>query len=233
VIYFFDGGAGGPSTPIPPFANVSLLVEPGNAGAQGDGSTTFTDLSSSGHIVTANGNAQVDTGVLINGYATLLMDGTGDFLSVASHASFGFGTGDFTAECWVIVNTFAGGGDRQIFDFRPSGSTNGMMFLEFSTGRLGYYNGSNTGLSGTAVPAATARHIAISRVSGTLYGAVNGAIVWSATMTGDFTSARACRVFANFAGTAGVAGNANMIRVCKGIGLYTSSFTPPTSYPHS
>ncbi len=227
-----------PTAATDPYWNVSssirvaLLIEPGNNGAQADGSTVFTDISPTPKTVTTNGNAQVDTGVLINGFATLLMDGTGDFLSLASHADFGFGTGDFTMECW-LRRTSTPASDQQVIDLRPSGSTNGMMYIN-SVGKLEYYNGSPSGGGGAlSVTVNTAFHMALSRNSGTLKGFQGGSQQFSVAMAGDFTSARACRVFANFAGTAGFVGNANMIRLTKGAGRYTANFTPPTSYPHS
>ncbi len=73
-----------------------------------DASTTFTDSSSNGHTVTANGNAQIDTAQSKYGGASALFDGTGDYLSVPAHSSFNFGSNDFTIECWVRFDVLPG-----------------------------------------------------------------------------------------------------------------------------
>lgn len=72
-----------------------------------DASTTFTDDSVGGttHSITANGNAQVDTAQSKFGGASLLVDGTGDYLSMATSSDFDFGTADFTIDCWVRAAT--------------------------------------------------------------------------------------------------------------------------------
>jgi hypothetical protein len=79
------------------FSNVSLLLHMDGA----NGSTTFTDNSSNALAVTAVGNAQISTTQSQFGGASAYFDGTGDYLTVASHASIAFGLGDFTIECWV------------------------------------------------------------------------------------------------------------------------------------
>jgi hypothetical protein len=66
-----------------------------------DESTTFTDVSASGHTVTANVTAQVDTVIKKFGTGSCLFDGDSDFLSVADHADWNFGTGALTIEGWV------------------------------------------------------------------------------------------------------------------------------------
>jgi hypothetical protein len=72
-----------------------------------DASTTFTDVSSTGHTVTANGNAQVDTAFVAFARGSLLCDGTGDYLSAADHADWHFGSGDFVIDCFVKTSSTA------------------------------------------------------------------------------------------------------------------------------
>lgn len=61
------------------------------------------------HTVTANGNAQLDTAQKKFGTASLLLDGTGDYLSIPDSADWFFGGGDFTIECWVRFSSFPSG----------------------------------------------------------------------------------------------------------------------------
>ena len=64
-----------------------------------DASTTMTDES--GKIWTANGNAQIDTAQSKFGGASLLLDGTGDYIDTPDDVDFTVGSGNFTVEAWV------------------------------------------------------------------------------------------------------------------------------------
>jgi hypothetical protein len=85
------------ATGDPYFSSVSLLLHMDGA----NGSTTFTDSGPNALAVTAVGNAQISTAQSKFGGASGIFDGTGDYLTVASHASVAFGLGDFSIECWV------------------------------------------------------------------------------------------------------------------------------------
>lgn len=62
-----------------------------------DASTTITDVS--GKTWTAGGNAQLDTAQSKFGGSSLLLDGTGDYISTPDHADFFF-DGDWTIDFW-------------------------------------------------------------------------------------------------------------------------------------
>jgi len=74
-----------------------------------DGSTTFTDSSSTGHAVTANGNAQIGTSSKKFGTGSGLFDGTGDYLSISDSDGVAdywhMGTGNFTIDAWIKFDT--------------------------------------------------------------------------------------------------------------------------------
>lgn len=124
----------------PDFANVSLLLKFNGT----NGSTTFTDLSSYGHTVTAVGNAQVSTAQSVFDGASLLCDGTGDYLSIADHAAFDFGTGDFTIEMRVrFINV------EQCTLIGASGS-GGLFFANAIAGLSPSPNGISNGRSAVA-----------------------------------------------------------------------------------
>lgn len=66
-----------------------------------NGSTTITDSApGTPHSWTANGNAQLDTGITKFGTATLLCDGTGDYVTTPDSADFTLGSGDWTVDFW-------------------------------------------------------------------------------------------------------------------------------------
>jgi len=64
-----------------------------------DGSTTFTDVK--GNTWTGAGNAQIDTAESVFGGASLLLDGTGDYLSTPNNAKWQVGSDDFFIEARV------------------------------------------------------------------------------------------------------------------------------------
>ena len=70
-----------------------------------DASTTFTDDGDTGHTVTANGNAQIDTAESIFGGASGLFDGAGDYLSIPDSDDWNFGAGLVTIDFRIRFNT--------------------------------------------------------------------------------------------------------------------------------
>jgi len=75
-----------------------------------DASTTILD-NYGGKTITVNGNAQLDTAQKKFGLSSLLLDGNGDFLSVADNADFYYGSGDFTIDCQVRINSLPSSGN--------------------------------------------------------------------------------------------------------------------------
>jgi hypothetical protein len=206
----------------PDFASVSLLLPFEGA----NGSTVFTDKSNNSLTVTANGDAQVSTAQSKFGGSSALFDGSGDYLSVASSSVFGFGTGDFTCECWVYLTSLT---DQNILDFRPTG-TAVVWVWNISGSALGMYTPSGTIVRGaTTLTAGTWYHAAITRQSGTIRQFLNGALDGSGTNTSDFQSSRPLIV----GGSPGVGGFFNGyiddLRITKGVARYTGNFTPPTA----
>ena len=74
-----------------------------------DGSTTIPDSGNTNHgNATIGGNAQLDTAYKKFGTASLLLDGTGDYINFADHVDWNFGAGDFTIDFRVRFNSVAG-----------------------------------------------------------------------------------------------------------------------------
>jgi hypothetical protein len=209
----------------PQYGSVSLLLH----GNGTNGSTTITDNSPSPKTVTAVGNAQISTAQSKFGGSSILFDGVNDRLDIASNTAFGFGTGDFTLECWVrttVKNTV-------IFDNRPAGNATspGTFFIAATTGRLGYYDVSVGALTGTTTDCATGQwvHVAFTRASGTFRMFANGALEYSGTLSGDFGSSRPFRVGEDSTDSADYNGYIDDLRITKGVARYTSNFTPPAA----
>lgn len=73
-----------------------------------DASTTIVDSGPFAHTVTANGNAQLDTAQKKFGTASMLFDGTGDYLTIPDHAGLNLTSGDFTLGFHVRFNSTSG-----------------------------------------------------------------------------------------------------------------------------
>lgn len=201
-----------------PASGVSLLHFDG-----ADGSTTFTDQT--GKAWTASGNAQIDTAQSKFGGAAGLFNGSGDYITAASHADFGFGAGDYTVQGWARP---AGSGNRTIFDNRLSGE--GIGIYVGTTGRLTFTNNSAilAELGGLFSPTAFV-HFAVTRQSGTVRGFLSGVLQWTVTDARALASSAAARIGSNSAGGQGYTGHLDEILITKGVALYTNNFTPPSA----
>lgn len=129
-----SGGSGDPD-----FANVSLLLPLNGT----DGSTSFPDESNNAFTLTGFGNAQIDTAQSKWGGSSLLLDGSGDYLSVPDNAAFDFGTGDFTIEFWLRWNSLSN--YQTIYSHGLVGSGDLLIAAQAGTGRFG------VALSGAAI----------------------------------------------------------------------------------
>ena len=205
------------------YNNVSLLLNMEGS----NGSTTFTDSSSFGHGITANGNASISTSEFKFGSSSAYFDGSGDYLITSSNSNFSMGALDFTWEAWVYVS--GGSGYRQIFSTRPS---NGASAAEGSlainpSGGLTWYTHTFIA-NGGAISGNTWHHVAIGRSGTSLTVWVDGLSVASATnsdnLTGDILS-----IGANNNGNEPFTGYIEGLRITKGVARYTSSFSVPTA----
>lgn len=107
----------GPASTIDAFTKVLLHMD----GA--DATTAFPDDSPTPHTFTAAGNAQIDTAQSKFGGASLLCDGTGDWISAPDSADYALGAGDWTIDFWFNCNA-AGGTVERLAGQCDSASTN-------------------------------------------------------------------------------------------------------------
>jgi hypothetical protein len=210
------------------FASVVLLLH----GDGADGSTTATNSASTGHVMSANGNAQIDTAQFKFGGASMLFDGTGDFWAMANHADMNF-PGDFTIEAWI---RFASVAADAVICGNYQNSTNGWT-LQLYLGKLCFFaTGDGVDSQGTTtVSANTWYHVAVSRTGSTLKLFLDGVQEDSDTNSASLTST------ANFCvGRTGSVAGAYMngwiddLRITKGVGRYTGTFSvPAAAFPNS
>jgi hypothetical protein len=146
-----------------------------------NGSTTFTDASPTPKAVTAVGDAQISTAQSRYGGASLLLDGTGDYLSFPTSADFAPGTGDFTVECWIRFTSVPSSGYAGIANTMSSLSGGSTTHWHFGyRAGFGLYlgqHGNATHAYATWTPAANTWYaVAAVRASGTVRLFIDGAL---------------------------------------------------------
>ena len=182
-----------------------------------------------GKTVTVYGDAQLSTAQKKFGTASLLLDGTGDYLGVSTQPDFGFGTGDFTVETWVRLTDLVG--TQQVIDFRAGavGDIAPVIYVS-NGGQLRYYTNSADRIIGSTLASGTDYHIALSRESGNTKLFVNGTQVGSTYVdANDYGTTKPLTVGARYDGGNETGGYFDELRVTKGLARYTSNFTAPTA----
>lgn len=191
-----------------------------------NGSNAFVDSSLSQKTVSAAGDAAISTAKSKWGGASLLLDGSGDYLSVQGHDDFVFGTGDFTVELWINTTTT----DEKVLVDQYT-STNSWQF-SIKNGNLSWYSNGYALAGSIPVNTGAWRHIAATRGAGTLRFFVDGALDGTAALGTNYTTKLALGIGAQVASrNAGydLPGNIDDLRITKGVCRYTANFTPPTA----
>lgn len=177
-----------------------------------------------GLAVSAFGNAAVSTDQSKFGGSSLYFDGADDYLSMQSSVSFGFGTGDFTVECWIKTSST----NRSVWDNRTT-TEPGTGYIAATTGRIGFWN-NTTAFEGTSNVADNSwHHLVWCRYSGVLKLFVDGTSEYSGAMTSDLGSSRPLRVGRDYLNAGDFNGYIDDIRITKGVARYTANFTTPTT----
>jgi hypothetical protein len=193
-------------------------------------STIFTDsvIDGTPKTVTASGDAKLSTAEKKFGTASLALDGTGDYVSVASSSDFGFGTGDFTIEGWFYKTTAT---TQYLFDTRTTLTENSVTVQSQGNGTLRLFvNGAFVLTSSNAHTNNAWNHLAISRASGVTRFFINGVVSTNTyTDTTNYGSTKPLVIGALYNGSTAFAGYIDDFRVTKGAALYTGTFTAPTA----
>ena len=216
----------------PFFSSDTILLQADNF-ANASQNNTFLDSSQNNFTVTRNGNATqgaFNPVATPNGYWANNFDGTGDYLTVTGSSNLAFGTGDFTIEFFVNFTSIAT--SQNIYDARPA-ATNGaypVIYFFNTPAKIAYYvNTADRILSNNALVASQWYHVAISRVSSVTRMFINGALqTQTYSDTTNYLNGTTRPIIAASADLISpVLGYVSNLRVLKGTGLYTTSFTPP------
>ena len=203
-----------------------------------NGSTTITDNSKNNLTVTASGNSQISTAQSKFGGASVLFDGVGDYLTVASNGMFAL-DGDFTIECWFRVTGTTGQGsigEQGMAGSGASGASRWMLRLQgTSTKVLSWWlnTPSNNVVGSTSIQQNVWYHITLVRNGSStnnvkLY--LNGTLESQATNTYSVPaeSIYIGRGYSNFDGEY-FQGYIDELRITNGYARYTGNFTPSTT----
>ena len=192
-----------------------------------NGSTTITDNSKNNLTVTATNGAAISTAQSKFGGASVLFDGTNDYLDVNSSTSFRFGTGDFTVEFWIKTSS------TNFNILNPSSNTGaGYWGLLVFSGNLRWndaYDVTNLfAVSASPILDNNWHHVAIVRSSGYDKVYFDGiSQITQADSTDYGSSSSAWRIGSGNIGF--LNGYIDELRITNGYARYTGNFTPSTT----
>jgi len=190
------------------------------------GFETITDRDPKTIVV--NGNAKLVTATKKYGTASLELDGTGDYIAVASQPDFNFGTGDFTIEGWARRTT--SGSFQVLVDMRTAATDIAVAIGIDNINRLYVFiNGAIRIQGTTSLTSSVFEHFALSRSGTNLKLFLNGGQEGITYTDSNNYAARPFVVGADYTGVNAFTGNIDDIRVCKGSAKYTSAFIAPTT----
>ena len=178
------------------------------------------------HSVTFNGGAQLDTAQKKWGTASLLLDGTGDYLLVAANQEFGFGTGALTLEAWIRPANVTG--EHTIIDTRSGSATDTALRLYTDGTALKVAVGNTAAANGGTLAINTWYHVAVTKTGTSTKIFVNGAQVGSTyTDNNNYGASKPVYIGADYAGATGFNGHIDEVRVST-TARYTGAYTLPT-----
>ena len=196
-----------------------------------DGKVTGFEEASTrpGKTLTANGDAQISTAQKKFGTASLLLDGTGDYVSLASTNDFGFGTGAFSINFWVRLDAI-GGTAQNLLDMRAGSASDTAVRLYTTSGNLYFDVGGTAQITAnSALSATTFHHIVIDRSGTSTKLFVDGTQVGTYSDSNNYGNIKPLVIGAAYDGSNATDGHIEDFRVVKGASIYQSAFSAPSS----
>ena len=182
------------------------------------------DQSSSAHTIT-NSDASFQTSVKKFYDGAAYFNNTSSYVRPADSTDFAFGTGDFTAECWIY--TLAHKNYIAYLDTRESGQTTDLGWVIASNASGALYVYSNAFLCNGSLNLNQWTHVAYCRSGGTHTLYINGSPAQSSTTARNYTDDKLTIGATSYGPTEWQNGYIQDVRIYKGIAKYTSSFSPP------
>ena len=183
----------------------------------------------SGKTLTANGDAQLSTAQKKFGTTSLLLDGTGDYVSLASSNDFGFGTGAFSINFWVRLDAI-GGTAQNLLDMRAGSASDTAVRLYTTSGNLYFDVGGTAQITAnSALSATTFHHIVIDRSGTSTKLFVDGTQVGTYSDSNNYGNIKPLVIGAAYDGSNATDGHIDDFRVVKSTSIYQSAFSAPSS----
>jgi hypothetical protein len=191
---------------------------------------TFIDNSINNFAITRNGNVSQGTFTPYGSNWSNYFENGSSRLITANTANWQFGTGDFTVEAFVFLDSISGYG---IFvKCSDDGSWNNGWTLNHNNGQLELWINNSVGspIVGGSITVGAWHHVAATRSGTTVRLFVNGTVTATATNSTNITSTNTLTI-AGENGTVNypAKGYISNVRVNKGTALYTSNFVPATT----
>ena len=194
----------------------------------GKGTGLFSTGVATPVAAVTNGDAQLDTAQKKFGSASLLLDGTGDYLNVPTDADLGLGTTNFCIEAFIRPSSVSG--TQTIIDLRSGSATDTAPVLYLDGTTLHYKVGNTSQASGGTLATGTWYHVAVARSGGSTKLFLDGTQVGSTYTDGnDYGSTKPLIIGGDYnSGANEFAGHIDELRISKGAGRFTGNFTPTT-----
>ena len=210
-----------PTEPLTATADTKFLLNP---------ETSISDLSQTSLLKPFGNTVTSSSQVKYSGTRSVYFDGVGDYLTAASPATMGIGTGDFTIECWFYATD--GAIDVGVWDTHSqSSSSDGLTLTRITATTFRVWDTSQILVSSATAITDNWNHLAVVRNSGTLELFVNGVSQGTVSNSTNMNSAQemmigAGRYSGSAAPTTFVKGYMQDFRITKGLARYTTNFTP-------
>lgn len=197
---------------------------PSSAGGSGIVIISYPDIYQAAASTT--GSPTVST----SGSGSLNFNGSNQYLAYSTQTALGLGTGDWTIEVWIYPETIPPADYLFVMDMR-SGS-NDAPIIAVQNGNINFQTETQGTIGSVAATINNWYHVAYVRNTNKLYTFVNGSLLNSGgtatTMNNGSSSplvigSRYTTIERYFDGPM------TNFRLIKGVGLYTSNFTPPTA----
>ena len=222
LIGFGAGGLGGIQDPNYAYAVLAMHME--------------TLLDEKGHSMTAVANAAISSSVFKYGYGSLSCPDANSYVYGPSSSDWTFGTGDWTVEAWVYITD--GGQHTIASNINGQVSQDDLSFqIEIYTNKIRLTGWSTIWMTSTGTLSNnTWTHVEISRTGTNGYMFINGSLDAGGAAIGGLNLSNVRNLYIGaFLGGAGTpsgqlnGGYIDELRIYKGLGKHTSSFTAPSS----
>ena len=163
-------------------------------------------------------------------------DGNTDNLVVPNHSDITFGTGLFTVECFLYMNTYGSSGSYPSFVSKYTDALSWILRAK-NNGKVIWYSGVGGGTNNESSdhPMVLGKWLHVAAVregtgSNQMKVYVDGKLYVTCTDNTDYTDTNnMCIGSQNTGNTNVIDGAVSNVRILKGTALYTSNFTPPTA----